>query len=191
MLSARNIHFIILGIILGATSGYIFAFYQVQSTTPPPEIVDSGVPSGHPNVDNQQIQALFNEAFQKNPNDPKLLARYGNFLFSTDRFSEAIDAYQKVLVTEPNNLNVRTDMATAYWNSGQRDQAMTEYNKALEIDPKHINTLHTLFLVQIEGRNDIDAAAGLLKRIEEANPSYDQLPGLKRQLEQERARAPK
>ena len=34
MFSSRNIHFAILGIILGATTGYIFAFYQVQSSMP-------------------------------------------------------------------------------------------------------------------------------------------------------------
>src|SRR5688572_24161182 len=130
MFTARNIHFIVLGIILGATSGYIFAFYQVQSTMPPPRILDSGRPAGHPDVNNEEMHALFQEALSKTPDDPGLLTRYGNFLFSLDRYNDAITTYQKVLSMQPENQDVRTDMATAMWNMGQREQAMAEYNKS-------------------------------------------------------------
>ncbi|MBI4472694.1 MAG: tetratricopeptide repeat protein [Acidobacteria bacterium] len=188
MFTSRNLHFLVLGVILGATSGYIFAFYQVQSTTPPPRVLDSGMPPGHPNVDNEQMLAFFKEAMDRNPDDPKLLTRYGNFLLTIDRYAEAIQAYQKVLEKEPDNQDVRTDMATAYWNMGQRDKAMEEYNKSLEVNPKHVYTLHTMFFLYIEGRRDIKSAEDMLRRIEEADPKYEHIPALKKQLETERAR---
>lgn len=188
MFSFRNIHFIILGIILGASSGYIFAFYQVQRAMPPPKLEQASAPGGHPDVSNDRMMALFNEALAKNPNDPVLLTRYGNFLFTVENFSGAIDAYQKVLALQPNNLNVRTDMGTALWNIGQRDRAMAEYQKSLETDPRHMNTLHTMFMVQLEGLRNPDAAAGFLKRMEEVDPNYPPLTDLRRQLEASRAR---
>jgi len=53
MFSSRNIHFAILGVILGATSGYILAFYQVQASMPPASrSANSNVPNGHPDVKN-------------------------------------------------------------------------------------------------------------------------------------------
>src|SRR5437773_10942108 len=82
MLSSRNIHFAILGIILGATSGYIFAFYQIdknasEKTRTLARISDS---QGHPNVSNEQVLAMFKTQLEKNPNDVELLSRYGDFL---------------------------------------------------------------------------------------------------------------
>ena len=67
MLNSRNIHFAILGIILGAASGYIFAFYQVQSSMPRalPAQQGSNTPQGHPGVNNDQLLAMFKEALDR------------------------------------------------------------------------------------------------------------------------------
>src|SRR5581483_8523198 len=100
MFTSRNIHFAILGIIIGAVSGYIFAFYQVQSAMPRTAAAagptGSNVPDGHPNVNNDQLLAMFKEALQKNPNDTTLMTRYANFLFDLGRFNEAVDWFQKI-----------------------------------------------------------------------------------------------
>src|SRR5215471_19832705 len=136
MFSSRNIHFAILGIILGATSGYIFAFYQVQSSTPrsAPTAQGSNLPQGHPNVSNDQLLAMFKEALQKNPNDVTLMTRYANFLFDLGRYSEAVEWFKKVLVQQPGNLDVLTDLGTALYNAGQKDKAMATYEQILKVD---------------------------------------------------------
>lgn len=183
MFSSRNIHFAILGIILGATSGYIFAFYQVQSSIPRslPAAQGSNTPQGHPNVSNDQLQAMFNEALQKNPNDPMLMTRYANFLFDLGRFSEAVDWFQKVIMLEPDNLDVRTDYGTALWNAGQKDKAMATYQGILKNDPKHMATLHNMVIVYLEDRN-FPAAEQMLKRMEEIDPKYEGLASLRQRL---------
>src|SRR6516225_11079215 len=108
MFSSRNIHFAILGIIVGAASGYVLAFYQVQTGMPRTAAAASGsnLPQGHPNVSNDQLLAMFKEALQKNPNDTMLMTRYANFLFDMGKFSEAADWFQKVLTRQPDNLDV-------------------------------------------------------------------------------------
>lgn len=185
MFSSRNIHFAILGIILGATSGYVFAFYQVQSSMPRPTVsASSGMPQGHPDVSNEQMLALFKQALEKNPNDPQLMTRYANFLFDLERYPEAVDWYQKVLALQPQNIDVQTDMGTALWNLGQRDKAMAAYQSSLAADPKHILTLHNLFVVQVEGNRDYKAAAEILKKMEEIDPKYPPLAQLKKKLEE-------
>ena len=73
-------------------------------------------------------------------NDPKNVAAWiklGNAMMDTNRFNEAIDAYQKALALDPKNVDVRVDMGTCYRNSGKPDVAMKEYRKAIEINPNH------------------------------------------------------
>jgi Flp pilus assembly protein TadD len=179
MFSSRNIHFAILGIILGATSGYIFAFYQVQSSMP--RTVPSAQAQGHPDVNNEQLLAMFKEALARNPNDTTLMTRYANFLFDMGKFSEAVEWFQKVLALQPGNLDVRTDLGTALWNAGQKDKAMAEYQAALKADPKHVTTLHNLAIVHLEEK-DTAAAEQVLKQIEEIDPKYDGLASLRQRL---------
>src|SRR5437762_5699852 len=95
MLSSRNIHFAILGIILGATSGYIFAFYQIDKNAPEKTrtLARNSDSQGHPNVSNEQVLAMFKTQLEKNPNDVELLSRYGDFLSDIEHYQEAVDAY--------------------------------------------------------------------------------------------------
>jgi Tfp pilus assembly protein PilF len=184
MFSSRNIHFAILGIILGGAAGYIFAFYQVQSSMPPrtaPAAQGSNLPSGHPDVSNEQLLKMFAEALAKNPNDTTLMTRYANFLFDLGRFTDAVEWFQKVVALQPDNLNVRTDLGTALWNMGQKDKAMAEYQRILKSDPKHMATLHNLVIVHLEER-DFAAAEQVLKQMETIDPKYEGLDPLRKRL---------
>jgi tetratricopeptide (TPR) repeat protein len=183
MLSSRNIHFAILGIILGATSGYIFAFYQVQSSMPRTltSTQSGGAPQGHPDVNDEQLQAMVKEALDKNPNDTTLMTRYANFLFDRQRFPEAIEWFRKAIAIEPTNLDYRTDLATALWSAGQKDQAMAEYRQILQIDPKHMATLHNVVIVYLEDRNVAEAERAI-RQIEAIDPSYEGLKPLRQRL---------
>src|SRR5262245_60941954 len=120
MFSSRNIHFALLGIILGAASGYVFAFYQVQTSMPAPAAsAGSGNSSqNHPPVNNDQILALFKAALEKKPNEPELMTRYASFLANLGRYSEEVEWFQKVLTVQPNNLDARTDLDTALRKMG-------------------------------------------------------------------------
>ncbi len=52
---------------------------------------------------------------------------------------QAVTAYQQVLAFDSDNHDVRTDMATAYLNTGNPMQGVTEIKKVLEADPTHLN----------------------------------------------------
>ena len=106
MFSSRNIHFAILGIILGASTGYIFAFYQAARTTAQQTApaANSGAPQNHPNVGTGQILEMFKVALEKNPNEPELLMRYGIFLSNLGRFAESAEWFQKSVAIRPNHM---------------------------------------------------------------------------------------
>jgi|SRR5579883_3502263 len=185
MFTSRNIHFAILGIIIGAVSGYIFAFYQVQSSMPR-TVAAAGapagnVPNGHPNVSNDQLLTMFKDALQKNPNDTTLMTRYANFLFDLGRFNEAVGWFEKVAAQQPDNLDVLTDLGTAEFNAGQKDKAMATYQQILKKDPKHMATLHNIVIVHLEER-DFPAAEQTLAQMEKIDPKYEGLDSLKKRL---------
>jgi tetratricopeptide (TPR) repeat protein len=191
MFSSRNIHFVILGIILGGTLGYIFAFYQVQAsmTAPAPPSsagANSNLPGGHPNVSNEQILAMFKEALEKNPNDTTLITKYANFLFDTGKFSEAVAWFEKAVALQPDSPDAKTDFGTALWNAGEKDKAMAQYQAALKIDPKHMATLHNLTIVYEEDRK-LAEAEKVLKQMEAIDPKYEGIDTLKKRLDELKA----
>jgi len=185
MLTSRNIHFAILGIIIGAASGYVLAFYQVQAAMPRSASAAAGgganMPQGHPDVSNDQLLAMFKEALQKNPNDTMLMTRYANFLFDMGRFGEAVEWFQKVVALQPDNLDVRTDLGTALWNAGQKEKAMATYQGILKTDSKHMPTLHNLAVVYMEDK-DYPKAEQTLKQMEAIDPKYEGLDSLRKRL---------
>src|SRR5215831_8043232 len=109
MFSSRNIHFAILGIILGATTGYIFAFYQVQSSMPRPlpSSQASKMPQGHPEFTPEEVRRRVDEELAKNPNNTEIITLYANFLFNQGKFNEAVEWFEKALAVQPDNLGVR------------------------------------------------------------------------------------
>ncbi len=71
----------------------------------------------------------------------------------------AVAAYEQVVALEPDNLGVRTDLATAYLNTGSPMKGVTEIKRVLEADSTHLdaNFNYGLMLWRI-GRNDQAAA---------------------------------
>ena len=86
--------------------------------------------------------------------------------------SNAVAAYEEVLEMAPDNLGVRTDLATAYLHTGTPMKGVVEIKRVLEADSTHLdaNFNYGLMLWRI-GRND-QAAAQFRKVMKLAgNPS--------------------
>ena len=188
MLSSKNIHFAILGIILGATSGYIFAFYQIDKNIPEKTrtLARNSDSQEHPKVSNEQILAMFKTQLEKNPNDVELLTRYGDFLSDIERYQEAADAYKKVLAFEPKNINAQTFMGTALWNLGKKSEAVDLYEKSLKTDPNHVPTLYYLAMVDLDQKKNVDAAEQKLAKIEKLDPNQPAIKELRQRIDDAR-----
>jgi cytochrome c-type biogenesis protein CcmH/NrfG len=186
MFSSRNIHFAILGIILGASSGYVFAFYRAQSAQTPPSLTETqanaDMPVGHPEVNNEQMLAAMKKAVEADPNQPEVVKRYAMALFDAGHFDEAGKWFGKAVELEPKNVDTRSMYGAVLWRMGDKEGAGAQLEETLKIDPRNIPSLHGLALLAIEKRDAVRAAQ-LIKQIEGIEPAYGQLPELRTRLQ--------
>ena len=58
------------------------------------------------------------EKLKADPANAGLLEKHREIYYDAQQFPTAIDYYQRALKVQPSNTGVRTDMATAYWYTG-------------------------------------------------------------------------
>jgi len=141
------------------------------------------LPQGHPPVDVDTAIRMVQGEMARNPKDRKLPLGLANFLYDQKRFAQSIEWYQKALALDPSNVDARTDMGTAYFSSGNTDEALEAYRKSLEIDPHHEHTLFNLIVVELEGKHDLATARKAWARLHQQNPAYKGLDDLKQKLD--------
>jgi cytochrome c-type biogenesis protein CcmH/NrfG len=186
MFSSRNLHFAVLGIILGASSGYVFAFYRAQSSQTPPPLTEtqaqSEIPAGHPDVNNQQMLAAMKKAVEADPTHPQVVKRYALALFEANEFDEAGKWFGKAVELDPRNVDTRSMYGAVLWRLGDKAGAATQLEETLKLDPRNVPSLHGLALLALE-RQDATGAAQFIKQIEAVEPTYNQLPELRTRLQ--------
>ncbi len=98
---------------------------------------------------------LYYEAMRLADSDPVLLQQMAGL---------AVAAYERTLELDPDNLDVRTDMATAYLNTGNPMKGVDEIKRVLELDPDHLNANlnYGLMLYHI---NRVDQAVEQLEKV--------------------------
>src|SRR5688572_5059909 len=169
MFSSRNIHFAILGLILGASSGYVFAFYRAQASQTPPPLTETqageDVPTGHPDVNNEQMLAAMRKAVEADPTQPEVVKRYAMALFEAGQFDEAKKWFGKAVELEPRSVDTRSMYGAVLWRLGDKDEAAVQLEETLKIDPRNIASLHGLTLLALE-KPDAARAARLIQQIE-------------------------
>lgn len=187
MFSSRSIHFAVLGLILGASTAYIFAFYRAQSALPPvitEAQAQSEVPPGHPDVSSEQMLEAMKKAVELDPKQPEVVKRYALALFDAGQFNEASTWFGKAVALEPNNVDTRSMYGAALWRIGEKEAAAAQLEATLKLDPKNIPSLHGLTLLALE-KKDFSKAADLITQIEKIEPDYGQLPALRSRLQTE------
>lgn len=103
------------------------------------------------------------------PNNPALLAQVGNIYYDTQNYRDAIGYYSRSLAIR-DDPSVRTDMGTAYFNSGDSDTALAEYAKVLKTSPNFQNALFNTGMVKFEGKMDVDGAISAWEQVLKNNP---------------------
>jgi cytochrome c-type biogenesis protein CcmH/NrfG len=156
------------------------------SQSPAAETANASAPlAGSPTAANQspspaQVQQMAEtqarpliEKLKSDPTNAGLLENIGNVYYDAQQFPTAIDYYQRALKVQPAEANVRTDMATAIWYTGNADAAIAEFNKALSYEPNKANTLFNLGIVEWQGKMDIDKAVATWQKLLDTNPNYE------------------
>ena len=125
------------------------------------------------------------EAINRDPKDFDSLVKIGNLYYDGKQFPSAIQYYERALAIHPENPDVRTDMGTAYWYTGDAEKALAAMETSLKNRPGHPQTLFNLGWVRWQGKQDPKGAIEAWQELLKANPDYPQ----KQQVEQYIAKA--
>ena len=118
------------------------------------------------------------------PDDRDVIVHLGNANFDANKYDEAQKWYLAALEKKPDDVNVRTDLGLTYVfkEPADYDKAITEFNKALETDPNHIQTLQNLTVAYTK-KGDAAKAKETLAKLETADPQNVALARLKTDIE--------
>lgn len=105
-------------------------------------------------------------ALQADANDLDAMKQVGNAYYQIHSQTggaayaqKGIDYYSKYLDAEPQDADVRTDMAVLYFYIGETDRAIQEASQVIEANPGHPQSNFNLGVFYWRGRSDYEAAA--------------------------------
>ena len=179
-------------LLLGVALGYLFrgsasvgAAPVAAATTQQGSAITQQQPDPNAQAALAQAAAPLLDAVNRNPNDFDALVKLGNLFYDGQQFPSAIQYYERALAIHPENPDVRTDMGTAYWYTGNADKALAAMETSLTYRPGHPQTLFNLGWVRWQGKQDPKGAIEAWQQLLKANPEYPQ----KQQVEQYIAKA--
>lgn len=183
-LHTRNYH-----LDAGLVGGYLFRGSSSTATAAGPSSDSLATATSLPSsstLPNTPIQPLL-EQLNSRPNDPALLTSIGNHYYDNREYAKAIEYYERSLKLTPKNVDVRTDMGTAIWYSGNADRAIREYEQALKDKPNYSQTLFNMGVVKWQGKHDGNAALELWENLLAADPTYPDRQKVEAMVQQVRA----
>ena len=149
--------------VIGLIAGVCLTIYK----TPQVPSVASSSTTG---IDySQRAKELVNEV-SNNPQNTKAWIQLGHIYFDTDKYDQAINAYEKALELNPNDADVLTDLGIMYRRSHQPRKALEKFDKAITVDPKHENSRLNKGIVLMNDLGDRDGAVQAWEELLEINP---------------------
>jgi len=176
-------------LLLGVALGYLFRgsassvaapATPQQASAPRPPLPDANAQAAL-----AQAAAPLLDAVNKDPNDYDSLVKLGDVFYDGQQYPSAIQYYERALAIHPENPDVRTDMGTAYWYTGDADKAIAAMETSLKYRPGHPQTLFNLGWVRWQGKADPKGAVEAWEKLLKTNPDYPQ----RQQVEQYIAKA--
>lgn len=141
---------------------------------------ESQVPAPPP-MDMAAVQGL-QSRIQANPNDFEALVGLGNIHYDQRNWEDASKWYTQAL-SGREDVNVRTDLGTAYFYLDRYDDALREFNKSLEANPTHAQSMFNIGIVLLHGKNDPEGALRTWERLVETNPNFPQIEIVREQIQ--------
>jgi len=168
-------------LLLGVALGYLFRGSASPASAQAPSASTAQQESAsnpHSSAETQaavaQTVTPLLEAVKQNPSDYDSLVQLGNVYYDGQQFQNAIQYYERALAIHPENPDVRTDMATAYWYTGNADKAIAAMETSLKYRPGHPQTLFNLGWVRWQGKADPKGAIAAWQQLLREHPDYPQ-----------------
>lgn len=114
----------------------------------------------------KELQAVVKD----NPDNAQAWVKLGNAFFDLDRFEDAIDAYEKSLVIEPDHPHVLTDLGVMYRRNNEPEKALDAFSRAVAVQPDFEIALFNKGVVYMHDLNDIPKAIEAWQALVKINP---------------------
>lgn len=115
----------------------------------------------------EDARKSINDALQKTvkePVNPDAWIELGNAYYDSDKYVQAIDAYNRALALKPDNADVLNDQGAMYRQAGEISEAIANFEKALAIEPYNLESLYNLGYVYAFDLNKIERALEIWRR---------------------------
>ena len=110
------------------------------------------------------------EKLKADPKNTDLLVQVGGIYHSAHQFQQAAAYYDRAAAAKPSDVAIRTKLAASLFRMGAVDNAIDQLNQALSYDPKDVNSLFNLGLIQGEGKQDSKGALATWQKLLKTNP---------------------
>ncbi|MEP6947389.1 MAG: tetratricopeptide repeat protein [Acidobacteriota bacterium] len=127
---------------------------------------------------------LLKRANQLKPDDREVIVHLGNACFDGNHFDEAEKWYMAALAKKADDVSVRTDLGLTFVfrEPPDYDRAIQEFNKSLETDPNHVQTLQNLTVAYTK-KGDAAKATSTLAKLESIDPKNTAVPKLREDVQ--------
>jgi cytochrome c-type biogenesis protein CcmH/NrfG len=109
---------------------------------------------------------------KQNPGSAVAWTNLGNAYFDSDRYPEAIKAYEKSLGIAPGNPNILTDLGIMYRRVDQPNKAIELFDQAMNADPTHEMSIFNKGIVLYYDLKNIEGAKETWMKLVELNPRF-------------------
>jgi tetratricopeptide (TPR) repeat protein len=100
------------------------------------------------------------------PDDPQILLSKAKILREKEMHEEAITLLDKILTSEPNNINAHWNLGYEYSLLNNSEKTIFHYKKVIELNPKHSSALNNLGVELTKIEKNLDALENYEKAIE-------------------------
>ena len=126
---------------------------------------------------------FYERAAALKPNDFTVNVKTAGTYFDARQFENAEKFYEKALEINPKDVDARTDLGTTFIEreAPDIDRGIQEFQKSLEIDPKHEPTLYNM-AVAYSKKGDTEGFQKTVARLESIDPNSKYVNRLKKQV---------
>jgi cytochrome c-type biogenesis protein CcmH/NrfG len=184
-----SLPFLITGFAIGFAVLYFWTKHrepQIVEAVPPRLVLPSQAPTEPPPqgqappVDLAEVQRLQDQV-KANPNDFEALVGLGNINWDQRNYSDAVGFYTRALAVR-DDPDVRSDLGTVLFYSKRFDEAMSQLNKVLAVNPTHAQALFNVGVVMLHGKNNPEGALQAWQKLLDSHPDFPQAEAVRQQI---------
>jgi cytochrome c-type biogenesis protein CcmH/NrfG len=121
-------------------------------------------------INYEHKEKVLKREVMNNPQNTAAWIQLGHVYFDTDKYAQAIEAYQKALELNPDNADVLTDLGIMFRRSGKPSIAIEKFDQAIAVDPKHEASRFNKGIVLLHDIGDRDNALKTWEELLDINP---------------------